>query len=409
MMSSCTALLLLCCASTVAHGQRVGPCDGAHKSSAWCDASKGRAARISALVKALTPAEKGELLSNTAQPIKRLGLPSYDWWNEAVHGFARVQFINGSDIHVNATSFPMSIGVSSSFNKSLWGEVGSVVGREARGSANANTYGVDALTFWAPNINIARDSRWGRNQETPGEDPTTNGAYATALTHGMQGEDKEWLQISACAKHFAVHSWNTPSTYMAFPTAQDLADTYLPAFETAVKAGVSGLMCSYNGVDGMPMCANSDLLPKVRSEWKFDGYIVSNFHPCSSVAVLSRHSESLAACCPSGLSPCKTLTLCCIYHRRPTAVPWATLTTSARGGTVRSTKSPRASRLAWTPIAATAATSGRTASPASSAMARSPSRSPMRPSAGCSQCSSAWGCSTRRKRSQRGRSSARRR
>ena len=164
-----------------------------------------------------------------------------------MHGFARVQFINGSDIHVNATSFPVSVGVSSSFNRSLWKEVGGVVGREARGAANADVYGLNALTFWAPNINIARDSRWGRNQETPGEDPHTNGVYAAALAGGMQGTDDKWLQVSGCAKHFAVHSWNTPSTYMAYPTPQDLADTYLPAFEAAVRGGISGFMCSYNG------------------------------------------------------------------------------------------------------------------------------------------------------------------
>eukprot|EP01048_Picozoa_sp_COSAG05_P014161 COSAG05_NODE_1578_length_4501_cov_2.007269_3_plen_236_part_00 len=163
-------LLLLPCAAS-----RVAPCEGDHKASPWCDATKLRQARIEALVNALTPEEKSSLLSNTAQPVPRLGLPAYDWWNEAVHGFARVQFINGSDTHVNATSFPMSIGVSSSFNRTLWNAVGGVIGREARGAANSDIYGVDALTFWAPNINVARDSRWGRNQETPGEDPTTNG------------------------------------------------------------------------------------------------------------------------------------------------------------------------------------------------------------------------------------------
>ena len=236
--------LVLLAVACVGVQARVGPCDGAHSGATWCDAAKDMDARVAALVAALTTSEKAGLLSNTALPVPRLGLPEYDWWNEAVHGFARVQFINGSDTHVNATSFPMSIGVSSSFNKTLWHEVGGVVGREARGAANSDIYGLDALTFWAPNINIARDSRWGRNQETPGEDPFTNGEYASQLANGMQGTDPKWLQVSACAKHFAVHSWNTPSTYMAFPTKQDLSDTYLPAFEAAVKAGVSGFMCS---------------------------------------------------------------------------------------------------------------------------------------------------------------------
>ena len=128
---------------------RVGPCDGAHSTAQWCDASLDVDKRVASLVSALSTGEKAGLLSNTAQAVPRLSLPAYDWWNEAVHGFARVQFINGSDTHVNATSFPMSIGVSSSFNKSLWRDVGAVVGREARGAANANTYGLDALTFWA--------------------------------------------------------------------------------------------------------------------------------------------------------------------------------------------------------------------------------------------------------------------
>ena len=170
----------------------------------------------------------------------------------------------------------MSIGMAASFNTSLWRSIGDVVGREARGAANANLYHTNALTFWAPNINIARDSRWGRNQETPGEDPHTNSEYAKALVTGMQGDDPEWLQISACAKHFAVHSWNTPSDYMAYPTAQDLADTYFPAFQAAAGAGVSGFMCSYNGVDNLPMCAQHNLLTKVRNEWNFSGYITGD-------------------------------------------------------------------------------------------------------------------------------------
>ena len=172
------ALAMLCAAAPLA-AARLGPCDGGQKASPWCDATKPVDARVAALVQKLTTNEKAGLLSNTALPVPRLDLPSYDWWNEAVHGFARVQFINGSDTHVNATSFPMSIGVSSSFNKTLWHEVGGVVGREARGAANSDIYGLNALTFWAPNINIARDSRWGRNQETPGEDPFTNGAVSS--------------------------------------------------------------------------------------------------------------------------------------------------------------------------------------------------------------------------------------
>ena len=148
-----TAATAAAAAATALGSQtRLGPCDGAQKTSTWCDSTKPLANRVDALVGALTTAEKARLLENTAGAIPRLEIPTYDWWNEAVHGFARVQFVNGSDIHVNATSFPMSIGVSSAFNKTLWREVGAVVGREARGAANANIYGLNALTFWAPNI-----------------------------------------------------------------------------------------------------------------------------------------------------------------------------------------------------------------------------------------------------------------
>ena len=138
--------LMVAVAAGAAGATRPNPCGGAQAGSGWCDPKKPISARVEALVSALTTPEKALLLENTARAVPRLDIPSYDWWNEAVHGFARVQFGNGSDIHVNATSFPMSIGVASAFNKTMWKTVGAVVGSEARGAANADIYNRNALT-----------------------------------------------------------------------------------------------------------------------------------------------------------------------------------------------------------------------------------------------------------------------
>jgi len=266
------------------------PCAGASASSFWCDHTQGMDERVNALVENLTDSEKAGLFLNGANAVDRLDIPSYNWWSEALHGVAR----DGV-----ATSFPQIIGVSSSFNNTLFNLLGNLTGTEARGKNNAldgDQY--HGLTMWAPNINIFRDPRWGRGQETPGEDPTLNSHYAKEYVSGLQGDETKngFLRTSACLKHYAAYSEETGRTsFGAVVNSQDMQDTYLPAFEYGVKEGkASGLMCSYNsetygtGIYGpntwesgqhgsIPSCANKGILEDlVRKQWGFDGYITSD-------------------------------------------------------------------------------------------------------------------------------------
>jgi len=284
--------VLAAAATTCVLADPATPCKTApSNTSVWCDPSAAVETRINALVKALTDDEKSGLFVNGAQGVSRLGIPPYNWWSEALHGVAR----DGV-----ATSFPQIIGVSSSFNNSLFNALGVLTGTEARGKNNGKGFGnghiYQGLTMWAPNINIFRDPRWGRGHETPGEDPTLNSAYAENYVSGMQGDESsaKYLRVSACLKHYAAYSEEQGrNSFPAVVQAQDMLDTYLPAFETGVKKGkASGLMCSYNaetygsGVFGpgteqqhgaIPSCANKGLLNDlVRSQWGFDGYITSD-------------------------------------------------------------------------------------------------------------------------------------
>eukprot|EP00937_MAST-01D_sp_MAST-1D-sp2_P005234 g5234.t1 len=257
-------------------------------------------ARADALVANLTDDELSWLLlDNVGKGIERIGWP-------ALHGVAR----DGV-----ATSFPQIIGVASSLNRSLWTAVGDATSTEGRGKNNELTGQLyQGLTFWAPNVNIFRDPRWGRGQETPGEDPTVNSEYAAAFVQGMQGTHPKYLKVSACLKHFAAYSEETsrdsfaanvtaqdmeppprhsltPGRSRAFSSLRTLQDTYLPAFQSGVEKGnASGIMCSYNaetfgyGIDGkgsqggaIPSCANKGLLNDLaRGTWGFDGYVTSD-------------------------------------------------------------------------------------------------------------------------------------
>eukprot|EP00937_MAST-01D_sp_MAST-1D-sp2_P000610 g610.t1 len=261
------------------------------KSSAWCDHTKDVDTRVKALVAALTDDEKSGLFVNGAAAVPRLNIPKYNWWSEALHGVAR----DGV-----GTSFPQIIGVSSSFNTTLFHELGVLTGTEARGKNNGVGFGdgqmYHGLTMWAPNINIFRDPRWGRGQETPGEDPGLNAQWAEQYVSGIQGDEQSngYLRASACLKHYAAYSEEQGrNSFPAVVNAQDMQDTYLPAFEAGVKKGhASGLMCSYNaetygsGVFGpgpesqhgaIPSCANKGLLNDlVRDQWGFNGYITSD-------------------------------------------------------------------------------------------------------------------------------------
>ncbi|RAL40379.1 hypothetical protein DM860_006449 [Cuscuta australis] len=259
------------------------------KSFSFCRTGRPIGDRARDLVSSLTLDEKIGQLVSSAAAIPRLGIPAFEWWSEALHGVANT----GRGISFNgkiaaATSFPQVILSAASFDEQLWYRIARVIGREARGVYNAGQ--AKGLTFWAPNINIFRDPRWGRGQETPGEDPTVAGKYAVAYVRGLQGDTLDGgktaanhLQASACCKHFAAYdleNWNGNLRYgfNAIVTKQDLADTYQPPFQSCIqKARASGIMCAYNSVNGIPSCASYDLLTKTaRGQWGFRGYITSD-------------------------------------------------------------------------------------------------------------------------------------
>lgn len=233
------------------------------------------------LVSHMTLGEKVGQMQNTAPAIPRLGIPAYDWWNEGLHGVARAGL---------ATVFPQAIGLAATWDTGLIFRVAGVISTEARGKYNdairhGNHNRYFGLTFWSPNINIFRDPRWGRGQETYGEDPYLTSQMAVAFIEGMQGNDRRYFKTIATPKHFAVHSGPEPLRhgFNVNPSKRDLEDTYLPAFRASVMDGAAdSVMCAYNAIDGVPACANSMLLQqKLRGDWKFSGYVVSD---CGAIA-----------------------------------------------------------------------------------------------------------------------------
>ncbi|KAB2628528.1 beta-xylosidase/alpha-L-arabinofuranosidase 1-like [Pyrus ussuriensis x Pyrus communis] len=259
-------------------------------SFAFCDTSLGVDARVADLVKRLTLPEKIGFLVNNAGSVSRLGIPKYEWWSEALHGVSYVgPGTKFSSLVPGATSFPQVILTAASFNTSLFEAIGRVVSTEARAMYNV---GLAGLTFWSPNINIFRDPRWGRGQETPGEDPVLSSKYGSGYVRGLQQTDdgdKNKLKVAACCKHYTaydVDNWKGVDRYHfnAVVTKQDLDDTFQPPFKSCVIDGnVASVMCSYNQVNGIPTCADPDLLAGViRGEWKLNGYIVTD---CDSIDV----------------------------------------------------------------------------------------------------------------------------
>ena len=236
--------------------------------------------RVHDLISRMTPEEKIYQMMNSTPAIPRLHIPEYDWWNEALHGVAR------SGI---ATIFPQPIGMAGTFDDSLVHRVATAISDEARAMYNAamkKDYHArfGGLTFWTPNINIFRDPRWGRGQETYGEDPFLTATMGVALITGLQGDDPHYLKVAACAKHFAVHSGpeRLRHQFDAEVTPKDLWETYLPAFHALVNAKVEAVMCAYNRTDGEACCANTYLLEDVlRKQWGFKGHIVSD---CDAIA-----------------------------------------------------------------------------------------------------------------------------
>jgi beta-glucosidase len=250
--------------------------------------------RAADLVGRLTLEEKVLQMQNAAPAIARLGIPPYDWWNEALHGVARAG---------RATVFPQAIGLAATWDTDVIHRVSDVISTEARAKyneaqRNGNYRRYYGLTFWSPNINIFRDPRWGRGQETYGEDPFLTSRIAVAFIQGMQGTDPHYLKTVATAKHFAVHSGPDPArhTFDARPSEIDLEKTYLPAFRASVVEGqAASVMCSYNRVDGVPACASSFLLQQhLRGSWGFHGYVTSDCGAVTDIAEGHRYKSTLA-------------------------------------------------------------------------------------------------------------------
>lgn len=232
--------------------------------------------RIEDLLGRLTLQEKIAMMQNASKGVERLGIPDYNWWNEALHGVARSGY---------ATVFPQAIGMAATFDPQLLQNTFTTVSDEARAKyhqairegRHAQYYG---LTFWTPNINIFRDPRWGRGQETYGEDPFLTSQLGMAVVRGLQGDDDKYLKTHACAKHYAVHSgpeWNRHE-FNAVASLRDLWETYLPAFKALVtEAGVQEVMGAYNRYDGQPCCSSDLLLIDIlRDKWNYQGLVVSD-------------------------------------------------------------------------------------------------------------------------------------
>ncbi|MBP1584410.1 MAG: glycoside hydrolase family 3 C-terminal domain-containing protein [Lachnospiraceae bacterium] len=232
--------------------------------------------RAEELVSKMTLEEKVSQTLNHAPAIERLGIKAYDWWNEALHGVARAG---------TATVFPQAIGLAAAFDEDLMEELGDVVSTEGRAKFNiqqkfSDTDIYKGLTFWAPNVNIFRDPRWGRGQETYGEDPYLTSRLGVRYIKGLQGHDEDHLKAAACAKHFAVHSGPEPERHRfnAVASIQDMRETYLPAFKAAVQEGhVETVMGAYNRTNGEPCCGSKTLLKDIlRDEYGFKGHVVSD-------------------------------------------------------------------------------------------------------------------------------------
>ena len=269
--------------------------------------------KAEALVAQMTPEEKASQLRYDAPAIERLGIPAYNWWNEALHGVAR----GGT-----ATVFPQAIGMAAMFDEEFLEEIADAISTEARAKYNALSAEGDrdiyhGLTMWSPNVNIFRDPRWGRGHETYGEDPFLTARLGTAFVRGLQGKGGT-LKTAACAKHFAVHSGPEAirHSFDAIATEKDMEETYLYAFRMLVQeAGVEAVMGAYNRTNGEPCCAHPELMRRLREEWGFAGHFVSDcwairdFH--ENHRVTARPEDSAAKAIKAGCD----LNCGCTYER----------------------------------------------------------------------------------------------
>jgi beta-glucosidase len=250
--------------------------------------------RVDDLVSRMTLEEKASQLVNQARAIPRLQVPAYDWWSEALHGVANAG---------TATVFPEPVGLAATFDAPLINDMAVVISTEARAKHNQAVRAgrrdiMEGLDFWSPNINIFRDPRWGRGQETYGEDPFLTGRMGVAFVTGMQGDDPKYFRVIATPKHFAVHSGPETSrhTINVEVSKHDMEDSYLPAFRAAITEGkAESVMCAYNRVNGEPACANTFLLEaQLRGAWKFNGYVVSDCDAIVDVFGGHKFAKSMA-------------------------------------------------------------------------------------------------------------------
>lgn len=257
---------------------------------AFSDVARSPEDRAADLVSRMTLEEKAGQLKHAAPAIPRLGVPAYNWWSEGLHGVARAG---------EATVFPQAVGMAATWDAPLIRQVADTIATEFR-AKYVEKRGPDGevaqyrgLTVWSPNVNIFRDPRWGRGQETWGEDPHLTTELGVAFVHGLQGDDPKHYKTAATAKHFAVHSGPEADRHHddIHPSPRDLEDTYLPAFEALVKRGkVEAVMCAYNAVDGVPACASDALLKdRLRGRWGFKGHVVSDCAAIADVFLPSSH------------------------------------------------------------------------------------------------------------------------
>jgi beta-glucosidase len=313
------AIFLLCAFAVTLHGQ-------VPDLAPYRNPDLPPAQRAADLVARMTLEEKVLQMQSTAPAVPRLGIAAYNWWNEALHGVAQGR----------ATVFPQAIGLAATWDADLLHRVADAISTEARAKYNdaltrPPPSGPDALatlpgrtaglTYWSPNINIFRDPRWGRGQETYGEDPYLASRMAVAFVTGMQGDDPRYLKVVATPKHYAVHSGPEPQRHEfdARVSEYDLVNTYLPAFRAAVVEGKAGsVMCVYNAVGGVPGCASQDLLQKrLREQWGFSGYVVSDCGAVNDIHANHQYTATLGGAAAAAVAAGTDLTCGTEYRTLP--------------------------------------------------------------------------------------------
>jgi beta-glucosidase len=261
---------------------------------AYLDPSLPVDTRVDDLISRMTLGEKASQLVNQSRAIPRLNIPEYDWWSEALHGVARAG---------TATVFPEPIGLAATFDTPLIHDMAVVISTEARAKHEQAVRAgrrdiMEGLDFWSPNINIFRDPRWGRGQETYGEDPYLTARMGVAFVTGMQGDNRKYYRVIATPKHYAVHSGPEPTRHSVDVKASkhDIEDTYLPAFRaTVIEGQAASVMCAYNRVNSEPACANTVLLKDhLRGTWKFNGYVVSDCDAITDIFEGHHYTHSMA-------------------------------------------------------------------------------------------------------------------